>query len=230
MVRKKTKGIKKTTGDYLHHGTRAALSVIPWIGGSAVELFSILIAPPLEKRLDEFLNDISDRLKRLEEQGKTNFKNLSENKEFISAVLQAMRTAISTHDEEKLNALRNAVINTALDDTLDDAKRQIFLRYIDELTPWHILILKGMADLRNAPPIPLKQFIDTYLPDFSAEEKEFFDVLQRELSDRGLLGPTVDGVRMSLDATIGGVKLTSRHGDEFLHFITEHTKEKRFLN
>jgi hypothetical protein len=41
---------KATGGDAAHMAVKAALSVIPALGGPAAELFAYLLAPPLERR------------------------------------------------------------------------------------------------------------------------------------------------------------------------------------
>ena len=45
----------------------------------------------------------------------------------VSATIQAIRAAISTHQREKLGALRNAVLNVALSKTADEEKQIFFL-------------------------------------------------------------------------------------------------------
>ncbi|PWR72560.1 hypothetical protein [Methanospirillum lacunae] len=45
-------------GDYAHAGVKAGLSFVPVIGGPISEFFSMVIAPPLEKRRDEWMTTI----------------------------------------------------------------------------------------------------------------------------------------------------------------------------
>ena len=53
MTGKKIEVPKQSKGDVAHSLTKAGLSVIPVVGGPAVELFQLLIQPPLEKRRTE---------------------------------------------------------------------------------------------------------------------------------------------------------------------------------
>jgi hypothetical protein len=53
---------------------------------------------------------------------------------------------MSTHKQEKRDALRNALLNIALHRSTDEDQQQTFLRYIDELTVWHLRILSLFQD------------------------------------------------------------------------------------
>lgn len=59
---------ERSAGDVAHSAVRAGLSLIPFAGGAAVELFNLIIAPPLEKRRDEWINSIVGGLKILDEE------------------------------------------------------------------------------------------------------------------------------------------------------------------
>jgi hypothetical protein len=53
--------------DYIHTGIKAALSVIPIVGGPAAEIFDIAIRSPLEKRRDKFLERLDHEVRKLKE-------------------------------------------------------------------------------------------------------------------------------------------------------------------
>ncbi|MBI4128641.1 MAG: hypothetical protein HY460_01200, partial [Parcubacteria group bacterium] len=77
---------KKTAGDAAHAIVRAGISAVPIIGGPAVELFQNIVIPPLEKRRDEWMKDIGERLLRLEKERGVSLEDLKESPEFIDAV------------------------------------------------------------------------------------------------------------------------------------------------
>ena len=133
--------------DVAHTLIKAGISFIPGIGGAATELFSMIIAPPLEKRRNQWLDDIAERLKSLE--GVVDgfrVEDLSQNETFITVVMHATQVAIRNHQQEKLEALRNAVLNAARPDALEDDRQLMFLNFIDELTPWHLKVLHFFDD------------------------------------------------------------------------------------
>jgi len=47
--------------------THDSVSTIPFVGGPAVELFNTLIAPPIRKRQQEWMESVAEGLRRLEE-------------------------------------------------------------------------------------------------------------------------------------------------------------------
>jgi hypothetical protein len=58
-------------------------------------------------------------------------KNLEHDEKFVSAVIEDSRSAISTHKQEKREAIRNAMLNIALHRSAGEDQQQTFLRYID---------------------------------------------------------------------------------------------------
>ena len=61
---------------------------------------------------------------------------------FISAFLQASQTALRTHEQEKLEALRNALMHIAITKSLKEDMQIFFLGLVDAFTVTHIEILR----------------------------------------------------------------------------------------
>jgi hypothetical protein len=138
---------QSTAADAAQGTARAALAAIPLVGGSITEVLSMVLAPAVERRKDQWLRELADGLDEVEAKvDGFKIENLQHDEAFVSAVIQASRSAISTHKQEKREALRNALLNIALGRGPGQDEEQIFLRYIDELTPWHIRILKCLVD------------------------------------------------------------------------------------
>jgi hypothetical protein len=137
----KTNPPSSTVGDAAHMMARAGLSAIPMIGGPGAELFSYLIVPPLTKRRDEWVQSIAEGLQALEKRvdGFT-IESLVGNEAFVTIVMNASQLAIRNHRKEKLEALRNAVLNAALNPP-DEDFQAILLNFIDAATPWHLRVL-----------------------------------------------------------------------------------------
>ena len=134
--------------EMVHKGTKAFLSAIPWVGGPVAELFELVIGPPLEKRRKEWFQQIAEVIYRLEEERIQGFKvaNLANDPEFLSTLMHASLIALRTHQEKKLAALRNAVLNTALPTRPEDDLQLIFLQHVDSFTEWHLRILAFLHD------------------------------------------------------------------------------------
>lgn len=102
-----------TGGDWAHTAAKAALSVVPYLGGPASELFGAVIAPPLTKRRDEWMAEIAGGLAALKAKvARLDIVALSKNDVFITTVMHASASAVKNHQREKLDALRNAVLNS----------------------------------------------------------------------------------------------------------------------
>jgi hypothetical protein len=220
----------RNRGDVAHSIARAAISAIPYIGGPAAELFTLVIAPPLEKRRDEWMNSIGEGLQNLSDKVKgLRFENLSDNEAFITCVLQATQAAIRNHHTEKLEALRNAVLNSALPNAPADDLQLMFLNYIDSLTTWHLRILKffenprgwgkqhGLTFSRCSIGDTPRRILEEAFPDLRGQ-REFYDVLIRDLFGRGLMNTESLHTTMT-EQGIFSSRVTGI-GKQFIDFIT----------
>lgn len=108
-----------------------------------------VFTPSYERRLAKWRDDVAlalmDLLRRTG-QMERNWQRLQSDERFLSTLMTATRIAVATHAAEKLEALRNAVVNVAAGIDVDEIERQLFLRYVDELTELHLKIL---ADPRS---------------------------------------------------------------------------------
>jgi len=88
------------------------------------------------------MESIAEGLKALEAEIEGfKMENLCDNEAFVSALVHASRVAIRNHQEEKLEALRNAVLNAALPNAPEESSELMFLDFVDSFTPWHIKVL-----------------------------------------------------------------------------------------
>ncbi len=136
-----------TIGDWGHASMKALISLIPRVGGAAAELFALVIAPPLTRRRDEWFQSVGERLEKLQE-NVAGFKieALVNNELFVTTMLRATQEALRTHQKEKLEALRNVVVNAALRSTVDETKQQFFLNMVCELDGLDLLVLGVLSD------------------------------------------------------------------------------------
>jgi hypothetical protein len=221
--------LKPTGGDVGHTIAKAGLASIPVVGGAAAEIFSAIIVPPLSKRRDKWIISIAEGLKELEDEVK-GFKaeELSKNDTFITTVTHATQAAIRNHQAEKLEALRNAVLNSALPNPISEDIQLIFLNFIDTLTPCHLRVLKFFENPRAWGEKHGITYPDWYtgstsvalehtFPELSGK-REFYDLLVKDLFSRGLMNTD------SLHTTVTGRGMLDSHttamGQQFISFIT----------
>lgn len=123
--------------DYFRDLLKVPVSLIP-TGSSILDL---VFTSPISKRKDSWAKDLGEKVQELLDNGIT-IENLQENNKFIDAVYQSTQIALKTSQREKIEAIKNAIKNVALDTSLDDSFIQICLQIVDDLTPLHIRILQ----------------------------------------------------------------------------------------
>jgi hypothetical protein len=90
-----------TDADLARQAVEKCIELVP--GGSIFNFaFSHFLPPLLERRRDNFLKDLADAIERLEQRKLLNPEELVRNDLFVTAVVQATRTAINNHQREKL--------------------------------------------------------------------------------------------------------------------------------
>lgn len=220
---------KKKAGDVIHAIAKAGISAIPIAGAPAAEIFALVVAPPLERRRDEWIESIGDGLKELAQKVEGfKFEDLAKNEAFITTVTHASQAAIRNHQKEKLEALRNAVLNAALPNAPEEDLQLMFLTYVDTLTPWHLIILKFLDNPKEwgtkhgiTYPEWSRGGVNAALEHAFSDlrgKRETYDVFIRDLYSRGLTSTD------TLHITISGVGIlasrTTAMGKQFLTFIS----------
>jgi hypothetical protein len=224
---------------------KGALHEIPILGSVLAAEMDLILVPPLSRRRDEWLEDLARRLHDLE--GRVagfKFEDLANNEQFVSATMQATQAALRTHQAEKLDALKNTVLNTALDKVPDDNRRAVFLALIDRLTPIHVSLLKGFQNpagprpgmdhpylawdwstfyraLQHEPGFSEKAskltlWVKDFIPLLANESEDFIKMLLGDLYAAGLITVT------PTDKQVASVfkEIVTPVGVEFLSFIT----------
>jgi hypothetical protein len=128
--------------DKAHALAKGGLGCIPIVGGFAAEFFTLVLQPPLQKKLERWMAGIAEKIYQLGETVSTfDPLTLSDNENFAAAVLAVTQAAMKTSDEVKTSALRNAILNTALTPDQDVYRRETLNYLIDRLTSAHLNLL-----------------------------------------------------------------------------------------
>jgi len=220
--------VVESTGDKVHRVVRAGLGLLPVGSGAAVELFNSLVAPPLERRKNKWMVDVTEALQRLESERQVDLSEIFDDEEFISTLIEASSIALKNHENEKLSALKSTVINAASGEAPEYSKREMYLRYVNELTVWHLKILslfndpKGWGDRNNVVFPSLYAGGRTHILDHAypelKNEHDFYDQLWKDLYTRGLVN--TDSLHGMMTGSGVLEPCTKASGKEFLNFIT----------
>lgn len=199
------------------------LSGIPFLGTAATELFSRVVIPTLDKRRANWSNKLAIRVKVLEEHDRNLFENLKENPLFVSVLTHALQIALRNHEEEKLQALSNAVINTAKPIFSDDTLYLMFLNWIDSIQGLHIRVLRFVFYEKPNSLDQIHTLMDRYKEEHPGDEVRFdlFNQVLKDLSDRDLM--KINRLRSSDMGETAVFAHVTNMGKDFLAFVTEGT-------
>lgn len=221
--------VDELDSERLHRLARAGLSAVPVVGGTLTEIFNSLIEPPMTRRKTEWMIQVSDVINDLYEKGIVTENELQQNETFFTTLVHASAIAIKNHQSAKREALRNAVINSALPGAPDDTVQQLFLNLIDSCTSWHIALLQLFQGpekwaAQNAHKFPdlimggLTDIITSAFPALAGQE-HIYQIIWHELFRSGFVSSE------SISGTMSGsgllAKRTTYFGDQFLKFISE---------
>jgi hypothetical protein len=206
---------------------------IPVLGLTTTHVIAQFLIPGVEQRREAWFKELADDLDDLKDSAAGfRIESLAENESFVSATIQATRIALSAHQREKREMLRNGLLRIALGNGPGDDLEQTFLRAIEEFTPSHVKILytlwAGVRDLSN------KGLWDNYskrfdIPSYGAAVRLLFPEIQdtglmeymmRDLSRRGFSNVSDPG------ATFPMGSIVTNMGIGFLNFVIAPEKLK----
>jgi hypothetical protein len=235
-MKKNKKGEKElpipSIGDRALQATKVVVAGIPLVGGSGVEIMNMVITPPLERRRNEWFSDLAQRLFELEDRVEGfRVEELSENSAFITTALQASTIALRNHQTEKLEALKNAVLNAALPKSPDENLQQMFLSFVDAMTEWHIRILlffndpiawgkaHGVGFTEPSIGCAIEQRLVEAFPDLKGKSEMYTQIVKELATNMGLIADVSLQTMMTGPGTLSS--RTTGLGKKFVTFITE---------
>lgn len=221
-----TRDSQNRVDDIKHALARSLLGAIPYMGQSAIELFNMVIAPPIEQRRNEWLQSLARGLEELQQQvAGFSVEALANRPEFVTTILHATPAALRSHQREKVDALRNAVLNVALEQNPDETLTLMFLSFIDTITPLHMKVLahfdqSGEIGIFTGANVA---FIDQYLPELN-DRLPIYEQIVRDLYTKGLVESNVTtGTATAFGKFSGSV---TDLGNEFRKFISSPLQDQ----
>ena len=219
-----------------------SLSVDPTFGllsAGALALFKT-IAPSYQKRLYNWMNDVVEKINELENKyDEFKAENLVNNELFLSAFQSSSRIAVQSHQKEKLDALRNALINTVIMKDIDENYKLLFITYIETITPFHMSLLKFYRTTRVGEVTDLEPYsnqvelflshstdrveVDDYMFTQICKDLELKGLLIKGRGDPSKESKTNRVMREELIITYDWIGITES-GKQFLKFILEPNK------
>ena len=200
-------------------------------GGPLSVILETAFAPPIERRREKWLKQLGEIVSHLEQRvADLTPEKLSQNEVFITIALQATQIALRNHHEEKLSALKGAVLHSALPNGPEEHLQLMFLQFVDELTPTHL----AMLALFNSPVQWMQQHqiqypawgmggvstvVEHCFPALRGK-REVYEQVVRDLQTRGLIR---QGQFLNITMTGNGMveSRTSDIGRAFIDYVSE---------
>jgi len=217
------------TRDIALSTTKTVISAIPYAGAPIVELLNAIVTPSIQKRRDAWFQEIG---KKLDELGQTQdgiLEKLANDDTFIDISLKTTELALKTSQDEKLEALRNALFNSVTSQAIDISLQQIFLSYVDTFTVWHIKLLKLFDNpktyehkLSHISMGGLSLLIEIAYPELKSKD-EFTRQIFKDLYAKGLLNTDSLGTTMTQSGILA--QRTTKMGQDFIQYISDRTND-----
>jgi hypothetical protein len=216
---------EKPLTEHILNIIKAGLSTVPFTGGIA-SLMTDYIPTARAMRLEHFAEAIASDLDRL--QDKVNAEYLKTD-DFAFMFEKTFRAVAENPQNEKLEAFRGILVNSAISKDLSEVEKEYFLNLTMNFSTLHIRILKFMAkpeEYLAEVGIPKEQiqggfshFFPIALPGIQLEviKSAFADLFRYGLTntDQGIFGLMTSG--QGLDLLVGRV---SKLGIRFIQFCS----------
>jgi hypothetical protein len=136
---------EQSVKDWLYGTGKGLIGSVPLAGNLCAELFTLMLTPPIQKRQAQWQRRVAEVLVELQTTRGVDLDKLRDDPAFADVLVQATRIALTTAQDDKLKALRNAVYNAAACPGPDDF-RGLFLGWVDRFTEWHLRIIAVAAE------------------------------------------------------------------------------------
>lgn len=180
--------------DKIYNTLKAIVSDVPIVGGTVSELLFSFFSKPVDKRREKWFNDLAETIINLEENAK-GINDIVNSDIFITTVLKTTEIAIKTHQEEKLEYLKNIVKNSILIEDIGEMEKIIFLEIISDYTPLHIKVLLFMSNPKKClkeksyknrfTNCAYREFLLEYIPEVKGKEM-ILKKIEKDLYNDGL--------------------------------------------
>jgi hypothetical protein len=220
---------KSTGREVVERIGEAAIGSVQLVGAALAVAFVTTLNWRLEERREKWFTQLAEGVEELHERvDDLDLETLADDGRFVDAVVTATRTIEHTHQEEKITALRNAVLNSVAPDAPDADTQAIFFNLVDRFTPSHLRLLSlwddppawfashGLTPPQNVMSGSRTLTVEAGLPEMKGR-KDFYMVIASELYSAELLAGGLSGM---VSATSLMDRLTTGFGRQFARFIS----------
>lgn len=216
--------------DDSHDILKALIGTVPLLGWIFSEYFSKKYPSPIKERTINFLKQFVKQFVEYKEKNDKkifDLESIISKEQIVDCTIQTLNSVLETSEKEKLDALRNALLNTVIE-PLEVSEQRLFLRLIRDFTVIHLNLLKVAND-----PKKLMEQSGNPISDgdqgtfygcivqkvFPGIDKDLSILFWKELSQYYLVNSSIDG-----GTTYHGLyqPKTTDLGKKFIKFISEN--------
>lgn len=164
------------------------MQVVPGAGGFLSEAIDLWVNP-LERRKARWVQEVTTAINQICDDLSILPEQLAKDERFLSFLMQTTLSALRSHQNEKLTALREALAAACDASRFSEDEAFVYLRYVDELTPTHVALLASVRT--NRPNLADLTSLESIFELVSAKgltiERMLFRTCLRDLSLRSLV-------------------------------------------
>jgi hypothetical protein len=123
---------------------KGVLGAIPYAGGLLAEVYNLYLNP-LETRKQRWIEQVAEVIDKIQRELGTLPADLQQNEQFVSFLYQATMIALKNHQQEKLSALRAAIVSIVRPEAPSEDLSFQLLHFIDDLSVTHIRVLHCLS-------------------------------------------------------------------------------------
>jgi hypothetical protein len=219
---------KSTARELTETAIEAGAGIVPVAGAPIAAALALAMGWAYNRRWQQWFEDLAEAVNELQVRTDgLSFDELAEDEAFVDAVVQASRAAQATHQEEKLIALRNGVLNSLAPDAADVDTQARFFRLVEQFTAAHLRLLVFMHDPAEAFDVQGLErpqmiggrgmLLERAMPEFRGRQA-WYELLHGDLAAARL----ISSGGMSTLLSSGGIyqSSTTPLGEEFLRFVS----------
>jgi hypothetical protein len=132
--------------DEIHRLARGVIGLLP-LGSLLTEMFTKIVVDPAQQRRDRIIREILEKIANLEETRRISSDRLASRPDFAASFVRGITAVDREVEPEKLALIRNAIVNTAIDEELEPSIRAMLFGVLERVTTAHIGIMHAIEEL-----------------------------------------------------------------------------------
>lgn len=220
----KKKKLKEDLKDFALANVKGLIECIPF-GSLITANLDFLIKPSIENRKEKWLSQIVETINNLEDRV-TSIEDMFSNDLFITLFINTTQSVLRTHQQEKIDMYRNLLINSYINNNIDEDTKLIFLSWLDKFTLTHLKLLAVMnkpSDFVEVIPdsistSSISNVIQMAFNDYS-RKKEIYSNIFHDLYNNGLINTDSNSLNTMMTFSGSCASRTTDIGKTFIQFI-----------